>query len=263
MYNNDESVQWYNHPTVMCMIAEQMVVIQPWWGQNVLHKALNHCFFNMITDAANREKRDLTRTWGAVFDIDEMLVLHKHTCINTFVEDIAGKEKKAPGVSVNWAFFTPEGPKLDNFGRTGLVAYTNLTGSSDQATSQPHGGEVIPHSGTGSHHGRHHTRKHQAIVLPHERLVRRMFEKNEIKTISRIGCSKQWTNNEHCPGYIETCPFGHGELLDPEQRYIPCGPWTPWVDNKYPVAQLNHYWTLSLADYLRKIHRGKGIKIGC
>lgn len=88
-------------------------------------------------------------------------------------------------------------------------------------------------------------------------LTRRMFEKNEIKTISRIGCSKRWSNSEHCPGYNE-CGWGHGELLDPEQRYIPCKAWTPWVDNKYPVAQLNHYWSLSLSDYLRKIHRGKG-----
>ena len=37
-----------------------------------------------------------------------------------------------------------------------------------------------------------------------------------------------------------------------------CQPWTPWIDNHYPIAQLNHYWTLSLSDFLRKIHRGKG-----
>jgi len=39
---------------------------------------------------------------------------------------------------------------------------------------------------------------------------------------------------------------------------LACQPWTPWIDNHYPIAQLNHYWTLSLSDFLRKIHRGKG-----
>ena len=63
---------------------------------------------------------------------------------------------------------------------------------------------------------------------------------------------------EHCPGYTGQCGYGGGNLLDPEGRSIHCGPWTPYVDNAYPNAQLNHYWTLSLADYLRKIHRGKG-----
>jgi len=53
------------------------------------------------------------------------------------------------------------------------------------------------------------------------------------------------------------CPFGH-KLIDPQGHYFKSGPWTPWQDNSYPYAQLNHYWTLSLFDFLRKIHRGKG-----
>ena len=42
---------------------------------------------------------------GAVFDIDEMLVLHQHQCINQFVSSYS-----APAIMVNWAFFLPEYP---------------------------------------------------------------------------------------------------------------------------------------------------------
>lgn len=65
--------------------------------------------------------------------------------------------------------------------------------------------------------------------------------------------------NEHCPVFTKPtqCPYGV-KPIDPQGHYISCSPWTPWVDNHYPVAQLNHYWTLSLQDFLRKIHRGKG-----
>jgi hypothetical protein len=38
--------------------------------------------------------------------------------------------------------------------------------------------------------------------------------------------------------------------------YAARGYFTPFVDNHYPIAQLNHYWTLSLTDFTRKIHRG-------
>jgi hypothetical protein len=57
--------------------------------------------------------------------------------------------------------------------------------------------------------------------------------------------------NEHCPVYTRRgqCPYGN-KPIDPQGNYIACSPWTPWVDN--------HYWTLSLQDFLRKIHRGKG-----
>lgn len=76
--------------------------------------------------------------------------------------------------------------------------------------------------------------------------------------MSRVGCVELW-HNEHCPKYSDLCPSKYGQRpVDPEGRYIECKPWTPWVDNHYPVAQLNHYWTLSLDDFLRKIHRGKG-----
>jgi hypothetical protein len=77
-----------------------------------------------------------------------------------------------------------------------------------------------------------------------------------IKSVNRISCVDSW-HNEHCPTYREVCPFGKSPK-DPENHTLACQSWTPWIDNYYPTAQLNHYWTLSLADFLRKIHRGKG-----
>ncbi|RYH29447.1 hypothetical protein EON65_08465 [archaeon] len=81
---------------------------------------------------------------------------------------------------------------------------------------------------------------------------------SHIKTVTRLTCVDHFVN-EHCPTYRSDsdCPYG-SRPIDPQGHYINCGPWTPWVDNHYPVAQLNHYWTLSLQDFLRKIHRGKG-----
>lgn len=74
--------------------------------------------------------------------------------------------------------------------------------------------------------------------------------------MNRVACVDSW-HNEHCPGYTSDCPFG-ARPKDPENHTLACQSWTPWIDNNYPTAQLNHYWTLSLADFLRKIHRGKG-----
>lgn len=83
---------------------------------------------------------------------------------------------------------------------------------------------------------------------------------SHIKSINRVGCVDLW-HNEHCPAYRDSCPYGI-RPIDPQGHYLDCQPWTPWIDNYYPVAQLNHYWTLSLADFLRKIHRGKGGSYG-
>lgn len=67
-----------------------------------------------------------------------------------------------------------------------------------------------------------------------------------MKSVNRIGCVDMW-HNEHCPAYSDQCPSKYGHKpIDPQGHYIECKPWTPWIDNYYPVAQLNHYWTLSL-----------------
>ena len=222
IYNNDEKVAWYNHPAVLCLVAENWVDIHPWYGELNLHKSFDNCFHQKIPSRSSQ--KNLTNVWGAVFDIDELLVLHKgEHCINKFVEG-----RKTPALALNWAFFTPELP-LTNFARTGNLKHL---ASSVSTTAGPF------------------------QILPHELLTRRMFENSHIKTISRVSCVDRWVH-DHAPNFKSGCPFGH-KLLDPEGHYFKSGPWTPWVDNKYPNAQLNHYWTLSLFDFLRKIHRGKG-----
>ena len=252
IYNNDEKVQWYHHPTITCLLEHRLIEIQPWFGENVLMKGLDHCYHERIPDSYQRDiqandvqikhnKKVDTRSssnklsippnlpsqpilWASNFDVDEMLVLHKHTCLNTFVSLY-----NAPSIALNWAFFTPEYP-LTDYSRTGNIDYM-----------------PIEHRSMISHY---------PLVLPHEMLIRRMHENEHIKTINRLECADKFVN-EHCPNYKPKCPYGL-KPIDPQGHYITCGPWTPWVDNYYPIAQLNHYWTLSLSDFLRKIHRGKG-----
>ena len=220
LYNNDDKVAWYNHPAVLCLLSTDFVDIQPWYGDLLLHKALDHCFQERI--AISYKGKDLNNVWGAVFDIDEMLVLHNHSCANSFVEAY-----KAPSIAVNWAFFTPEIP-LTNFTRTGYLDFLE-----------------------NNVHDRDHKR-----YLPHELSLRRMTENPHIKIISRMSCYDHFVD-EHSLKYKANCPFGQN-VIDPQGHYFKPGPWTPWTANHYPIAQLNHYWTLSLFDFLRKIHRGKG-----
>lgn len=245
IYNNDEKVQWYNHPTVLCYLAHKVIEIQPWFGENALMKGLDNCYKYRIGEAhrdVSKNPKDVPEplvprttagkdlhVWGANFDIDEMLILHQDQCIGNFVE-----RYPAPSIALNWAFFTPEFP-LSDFARTGNTAFL----------SKEHK-ELINYQSD----------RHDPILLPHEMLVRRMFENPHIKTINRLECMDHF-ENEHCPVYTGKCPYG-AKPMDPQGHVITCGPWTPWVDNYYPIAQLNHYWTLSLSDFLRKIHRGKG-----
>ena len=219
IYNNDEKVAWYNHPAVLCLVAEEMVDIQPWYGELNLHKAFDNCFHQKIPGRTHQSS--LSNVWGAVFDIDELLVLHKgEKCINSFM---AGRN--APSLALNWAFFTFELP-LSDFQRTGNKALFPTT--FDQPT----------------------------IILPHEMLTRRMYENPHIKTITRVSCVDRWVN-DHAPNFKADCPFGE-KLVDPQGHFFKASAFTPWVDNSYPNAQLNHYWSVSLFDFMRKIHRGKG-----
>jgi hypothetical protein len=46
--------------------------------------------------------------------------------------------------------------------------------------------------------------------------------------------------------------------VDPQGHRLIPDYHTPWVDNYYPEAQINHYWTLNMVQFIRKIHRGIG-----
>mmetsp|Transcript_1340 Transcript_1340/g.2173 ORF Transcript_1340/g.2173 Transcript_1340/m.2173 type:complete len:389 (+) Transcript_1340:54-1220(+) len=231
VYNNDDKIAWYRHPAILCLIAEGIVQIQPWFGEKALMKGLNHCFRHSIPEIRGKhfekDNMELMNIWGANFDVDEMLVLHKHTCMAELV-----KYYQAPTLALNWAFFVPErspSAGLSDFGRTGNIKHM----PADHNNYDLHG-----------------------VLLPHDKLLRRMYENPHIKSVNRVGCVELW-HNEHCPNYRASCPF-ETRPKDPENHTLNCQPWTPWIDNNYPTAQLNHYWTLSLADFLRKIHRGKG-----
>jgi hypothetical protein len=161
IYNNDEKVAWYNHPAVLCLVAEEWVDIQPWFGEKVLHKGLDHCYHTLIPDKRSFKKEKdkqlaLNHIWGANFDIDEMLVLHKHQCFADILVDL-----KAPSLAVNWAFFVPEAP-LNDFSRSGNI-------------------KDLPQG-----HRLHETVNH--IILPHDILIRRMHENAYVYSIHTALC---------------------------------------------------------------------------
>jgi hypothetical protein len=145
IYNNDENVGWYRHPAVLCLLSEQMVQIQPWFGENALMRGLNHCYKRTIPRMRGIKPDEhsavLNNVWGANFDIDEMVVLHKHQCLSHLLKTV-----EAPTLALNWAFFVPEYP-LNDFTRTGNLAF-------------------MPHRSYDLH----------GVILPHDKLQKRMYE---------------------------------------------------------------------------------------
>jgi hypothetical protein len=144
IYNNDDKVAWHRHPAVLCLLAEQMVEIQPWYGERALMKGLDHCSRKNIPESRGineKEMHKLNHVWVANFDIDEMLVLHTHSCMAALLENV-----DASSLALNWAFFTPELP-LDDFARTGNLAF-------------------MPKRDYDLH----------GVVLPHDKLLKRMYE---------------------------------------------------------------------------------------
>lgn len=245
IYNNDEEVAWYKHPTIMCYLSYQVIEIQPWFGEAVLFQGLNHCYSRIARryDTAkltlkplDKEKLAIGRPtinpniWATHFDIDEMLVLHQDECVGNFVEHFS-----APAVGINWAFFIPESP-LNDYAKTDNIDL--LSRAHKKAISFDENGRV-------------------PVVLPHERLLRRWYFNSHVKAISRITCVAQFERSGHCPRYIKSCPYG-SMPRDTLEREFDCPFTEPFKGPDYPVAQLNHYWTLSLPDFLRKIHRGRG-----
>jgi hypothetical protein len=210
IYNNDESLAWYRHPTITCLVSSQMLVIQPWPGEGAGLQAYDHCFFKIIE--GNRKVSSLN-SWGAVFDVDEFLVLHNgQKCINSFVAS-----REVPGLMVGWASYFPTFP-LEGYGLT-----SRLIGNGSEASGM---------------YG------DSALVIPHELLTMRSHRSSTSKTIARVGCVKNWVD-PHFPNFRVDCPYGD-KLLE------------LYKESTLEVAQVNHYWTLSLKHFLRKMHRGPG-----
>jgi hypothetical protein len=98
--------------------------------------------------------------------LDELLVLHQDTCVNTFVE----KYPAAPVLLINWAFYIPELP-LTEFGSTGVTSLL----------SEEHL-QIIRKSSEIS-------KIENDIILPHDMLLRRYFENLHVKSINRVSCT--------------------------------------------------------------------------
>jgi hypothetical protein len=283
-----------------------MISIQPWVGENIMLQAQDHCYSMIPTLRKWQNPKaaiDPNKLWGFVVDVDELLVLHNDTCINTFVS-----KRNAPGIAVTWAMFLPELP-LNNKTRLGVRnKFHNhaVRGSQQMQQQQQHqqnnvrslrGPIEIPDvdtmssSGSGSGSGsdnssidsgdvygssvvqsafmkdlrrsaigttsEEESNMNNILVLPHETLVRRWCESTYIKTIGRVSCVENWASVHH-PKYRASCPFGQNPI-DPMGHYIKPAMTTPYADNsQYAVAQLNHYWALSLAHFINKVHHGKG-----
>jgi hypothetical protein len=73
----------------------------------------------------------------------------------------------------------------------------------------------------------------------------------------RVGCVQHW-NQVHYPIYKQECEnFGH-YALDPQGNYLDPLVYTPHFKdaNRFDTAQLNHYWSTNLPQFVKKSHRG-------
>ena len=94
-----------------------------------------------------------------------MLILHQDTCINSFI----AKYPAAPNIVLNWAFYIPEAP-LSEFGLTGNLA----------VIGEKHLSIIRESSGI--------DRIENDIILPHDMVLKRMYENRHVKSISRLSC---------------------------------------------------------------------------
>eukprot|EP01041_Mallomonas_annulata_P001940 gene1940-3764_t len=105
LYNNDpDPKRLYTDPGIGCLAESGLLHIKPWPGYGVQLEVQNDCF-NVIKDFRSRESSDksLSTIWGANIDVDELVMLHKHTCIGEFLDSFP----TAPGVILNWAMYPP------------------------------------------------------------------------------------------------------------------------------------------------------------
>lgn len=92
----------------------------------------------------------------------------------------------------------------------------------------------------------------KGIILPHMLVSTRVKINHQVKTIARLSCLSVWKSN-HYPLLLMLCPYST-MLQDAEGHKI--APASSSMESTYRIAQLNHYYSLSLSDYLRKSHRG-------
>ena len=75
VYNNDETgLRWYRHPTMTCLIRHELVALQPWLGESVMHRAWSHWIDK--AKALYSSTANYNDVWMSFLDIDEYLLIH-------------------------------------------------------------------------------------------------------------------------------------------------------------------------------------------
>lgn len=247
LYNNDDEAAWYLHPTVVCLVSEGLVGIHPWKGDRGFYTAIIDCQLNkilgerqmdlsMAIQAAQTTQSD---PWLALFDVDELLVLHKHSCLPEFLAEFPTD----PAVHIHWAKFIP------NVRRDSVALFGDVRALPPEqlALVDYRPNKNNPNNNT-----------EDLIMFPHDYMFERTVEDMTLKSITRTSCIKGY-GNPHVAYLSSTCSYSR-HPVDPNHKSLNISsPVTSYQVRTYPVAQLNHYWSASYADFLRKMHRGKGM----
>eukprot|EP01033_Poteriospumella_lacustris_P014988 gene14988-10723_t len=259
IYNNDmKAYPWYLHPTLLCLSAAELITVVPWPGEHEFLNGLNHCHRARVLESRGLQhgqpRHHLTTAshkslWMAIFDIDELLVLHHDQCIATFVD----KYPDAGQLAINWAMFVP------------TVPFTPYAIFGDPQYLSPEHRQFIDYdrslpaaSASGSTNA---SSALPLVILPHDMLFMRMKENFHIKCLARPSCVDK-VESPHYMTLFADCPFPK-KTQTLSGITFPPAPTSAAAErhvSSYPIAQLNHYWTTSVEDFMRKVHRGRGVK---
>ena len=105
LYNNEiGSSSVLFDPGLNCLAESGFLIIKPWPGYGVQREIQNNCFEVIKSNYYKSfPYRSPNLLWGINIDVDEMIVLHNHSCIGEFLDHFS----QAPGVVLNWALFPP------------------------------------------------------------------------------------------------------------------------------------------------------------
>lgn len=245
VYNNDLKSTWYLHPSILCLSAADLITVVPWPGDGEFLNGLNHCHRARVLESRGLtygKDMNANNLWMAIFDIDELLVLHQDQCVNSFVD----KYPSASQIGINWAMYVPIAPFSDYaiFGHPEhLPADHRAVIDYDRSTTGTKKNESIP-----------------LVILPQDMLLVRMKENFHVKSMARPACVEK-INSPHYMDLFASCPYTP-RITTISGKTFANSPVSHAADRhvNYDIAQLNHYWSTSVGDFMRKVHRGRGIK---
>lgn len=264
IYNNDmKPYPWYLHPTLLCLSAAELITVVPWPGEEEFLNGLNHCHRARVLESRglqhgqprHRVAASNKALWMAIFDIDELLVLHQDQCVATLVD----KYPDAAQLAINWAMFVPTTP-FSPYAIFGDPQYLSPEHRRfidyDRSLPAPSGGTA-----TASDTNATSSPSLPLVILPHDMLFMRMKENFHIKCLARPSCVNK-VESPHYMSLFADCPYPKGTQTLSGITFAPA-PTSAAAErhvSSYPIAQLNHYWTTSVEDFMRKVHRGRGVK---